>query len=150
MLIPSDPLLDLSLLFPSFFLLFPEDSELADLVFAFSFKDMFRRTGWEVEPGAVPSCSSSRSIVNQKIIVQNNPAIPVWSTNQRNEILRGSMSFLKYEKQCWLPIKYLNEVHTLHGCYKYCYDISHFIHHVARIGAGLKLNDDWKGPLYRK
>jgi len=59
--LPSDPVLDLSLVFPSFFLLFPEDSELADLLFAFSFKEMFRLTGCDVEPGAAPSCSSSRS-----------------------------------------------------------------------------------------
>lgn len=60
-LLPSDPVRDLSLLFPSFFLLFPEDSELEDLLLALSFKEMFRLTGCDVDPGADPSCSSSRS-----------------------------------------------------------------------------------------
>ena len=59
--LPSDPVLDFSPLFPSFFLLFPDDNELADLLFAFSFKEMFRLTGCEVDPGAAPSCSNSRS-----------------------------------------------------------------------------------------
>ena len=48
--LPSDPLLDLSLLFPSFFLLFPDVRELADLLLAFSFKEIFLRTGCEVDP----------------------------------------------------------------------------------------------------
>ena len=59
--LPSDPLLDLSLLFPSFFLLFPDVRELADLLFAFSFKEIFLLTGCEVDPWVAPSCSSSRS-----------------------------------------------------------------------------------------
>ena len=59
--LPSDPVLDFSPLFPSFFLLFPDDNELADLLFAFSFKEIFRLTGCEVDPGAAPSCSNSRS-----------------------------------------------------------------------------------------
>ena len=40
---PSDPVLDFSPLFPSFFLLFPDDKELADLLFAFSYKEYFAR-----------------------------------------------------------------------------------------------------------
>ena len=63
--LPSDPVLDFSPLFPSFFLLFPDDNELADLLFAFSFKEMFRLTGCEVDPGAAPSCSNSRSTIYQ-------------------------------------------------------------------------------------
>ena len=59
--LPSEPALDFSLLFPSFILLFPDDNELAELLFAFSFKEMFRLTGCEVDPGAAPSCSNSRS-----------------------------------------------------------------------------------------
>ena len=60
--LPSDPVLDFSPLFPSFFLLFPDDNELADLLFAFSFKEMFCLTGCvEVDPGAAPSYSNSRS-----------------------------------------------------------------------------------------
>ena len=60
--LPSDdPLLVLSLLFPSFFLLFPEDSELVDLLLALSFKEMFRLTGCDADPWFAPSCSSSRS-----------------------------------------------------------------------------------------
>ena len=59
--LPSDPVLDFSPFFPSFFLLFPDDNELADLLFAFSFKEMFCLTGCEVDPGAAPSCSNSRS-----------------------------------------------------------------------------------------
>ena len=69
--LPSDPLLDLSLLFPSFFLLFPEVSELVDLLLALSFKEMFRLTGCEVDPWVAPSCSSSRS---NKICI--NPLSP--------------------------------------------------------------------------
>jgi len=57
----DDPLLVLSLLFPSFFLLFPEDSELVDLLLALSFKEMFRLTGCDADPWFAPSCSSSRS-----------------------------------------------------------------------------------------
>ena len=59
--LPSDPVLNFFLFFPSFFLLFPDDNELVDLLFAFSFKEMFRLTGCEVDPGATPSCSNSRS-----------------------------------------------------------------------------------------
>ena len=64
--LPSDPVLDFSPLFPSFFLLFPDDNELADLLFNFSFKEMFQLTGCEVDPGAAPSCSSSRSTSSTK------------------------------------------------------------------------------------
>ena len=59
--LPSDPVLNFFLFFPSFLLLFPDDNELADLLFAFSFKEMFHLTGCEVDPGATPSCSNSRS-----------------------------------------------------------------------------------------
>ena len=59
--LPSEPALDFSLLFPSFFLLFQDGNELTDLLFAFSFKEMFHLTGCEVDPGAAPSCSNSRS-----------------------------------------------------------------------------------------
>lgn len=65
--LPSDdPLLVLSLLFPSFFLLFPDDSELVDLLLALSFKEMFRLTGCDADPWLAPSCSNSRS--NKKIL----------------------------------------------------------------------------------
>ena len=60
--LPSDdPLLVLSLLFPSFFLLFPDDSELVDLLLALSFKEMFRLTGCDADAWLAPSCSNSRS-----------------------------------------------------------------------------------------
>ena len=59
--LPSEPALDFSPLFPSFFLLFPDDNELAELLFAFSFKEMFHLTGCEVDTGVTPSCSNSRS-----------------------------------------------------------------------------------------
>ena len=56
--LPSDPVLDFSPLFASFFLLFPDDNELADLLFV---KEMFLLTGCQVDPGAAPSCPNSRS-----------------------------------------------------------------------------------------